>query len=163
MVAPFCCSLPPSFASQNPPSRLPPRSVLLLCRGVHWTPAPSSEGGSTQTSFFIVHRLTSFEPRDYRVVFVIQKRCTKFRASFNFILYHCKHRKCTPFSTFQEKTLTLLTTGCNCAAVRKRRDYSLLSAKTSALPFLAFSIKSSTLQIGSSKHTPNNFFCIEAE
>ena len=53
MVAPFCCSLPPSFASQNPP--------------------PSSEGGSTQTSFFIVHRLTSFEPRDYRVVFGIQK------------------------------------------------------------------------------------------
>ena len=26
-------------------SRLPPRSVLLLRRGVHWTPAPSSEGG----------------------------------------------------------------------------------------------------------------------
>ena len=28
-----------------PPSRLPPRSVLLLCRGVHRTPAPSSAEG----------------------------------------------------------------------------------------------------------------------
>ena len=36
---------PSVTAAAVPPSRLPPRSVLLLCRGVHRTPAPSSEGG----------------------------------------------------------------------------------------------------------------------
>ena len=35
-VTPFVISLRECHLS-----RLPPRSVLLLCRGVHWTPAPS--------------------------------------------------------------------------------------------------------------------------
>ena len=156
-------SLPPSFASQNPPSRLPPRSVLLLCRGVHWTPAPSSEGGSTQTSFFIVHRLTSFEPRDYRVVFVIQKKMHEIFVHLLILSYTIASIENVRHFLLFRKPLTLLTISYNYTAVCKKRDYSLLSAKTSALPFLAFSIKSSTLQIGSSKHTPNNFFCIEAE
>ena len=85
MVAPFCYSLPVSFASQNPP--------------------PSSEGGSTQTSFFIVHRLTSFEPRDYRVVFVIQqKNAPLLRSIFNYFLSALRYSLgVTPSS--EEKTL----------------------------------------------------------
>ena len=53
----FALSLPPSRQSRDT-SRLPPRSALLLRRGVHRTPAPSSEGGLLGASWHASCTLT---------------------------------------------------------------------------------------------------------
>ena len=54
-------------------------SLRLLLRKIH---LPRQREARHKPIFFIVHRLTFFEPRDYRVVFVIQKirthSCTDF-------------------------------------------------------------------------------------
>ena len=45
-------------------------SLRLLLRKIH---LPRQREAKPHLTIFIIHRLTSIEPRDYRVVFIIQK------------------------------------------------------------------------------------------